>query len=79
MEKEEMLMNLIIHLFSHLRTLWRLTVTTIFRRSNTDYALMDSGFNAIVLLNVQLWKGVSFECRSVANISQSRGVNNISG
>ena len=57
---------------------WRSTVATILDRSDTDDSLVDSSLNTVVLLDVKLWQLVVLEGSSFLDISQSRGVDDVS-
>ena len=64
-------------------TLWlkswrRCAYTTSFARSNAHNALMDRSFDAIVILNVNLWQRIRFIHASVTNISQSWCIHHVS-
>lgn len=66
-----------LHLLRSL-SLGGLAVLAVQDRSDSDDSLVDGSLNAVVLLDVQLGHGVVLEGRGLLDVSEGRGVNDVS-
>lgn len=55
-----------------------LSVSSFGGRADSDDSLMDSGLNGVILGNVKLGKGVTFESTHFFQISEGRGIDQVS-